>query len=64
MVGTNQYGYITPAFLGSPWWGGINMATSPLPPRGPHGGEESIWLHNLGKKCGLVLRIKSGSKTC
>ena len=37
----NQYGYITPAFLGSPWWGEINMATSPLPSRGPHGGEKS-----------------------
>ena len=46
MVGRNQYGCITPAFLGSPWWGGINMATSPLPSRGPHGGEKSIWLHN------------------
>ena len=21
MVGIDQYGYITPAFLGSPWWG-------------------------------------------
>ena len=25
MVGRNQYGYITPAFLGSPWWGEINL---------------------------------------
>ena len=41
MVGRNQYGYITPAFSGSPWWGEINMATSPLPSRGPHGGEKS-----------------------
>ena len=24
----------------------INMATSPLPSQGPHGGEKSIWLHN------------------
>ena len=45
MVKRNQYGYINRAFLGSPWWGDINMATSPLPSRGPHGGEKSIWLH-------------------
>ena len=25
MVGRNQYGYITPAFSGSPWWGEINL---------------------------------------
>ena len=29
MVGRNQYGDITPAFSRSPWWGEINMATSP-----------------------------------
>ena len=46
MVGGNQYGYITPAFSRSPWWGEINVATSPLPSRGPHGGEKSIWLHH------------------
>ena len=46
MVGRNQYGYITPAFSGSPWRGEINMATSPLPSRGPHGGEKSIRLHH------------------
>ena len=45
IVGRIQYGYITPAFSGSPWWGEINMATSPLPSRGPHSGEKSIWLH-------------------
>ena len=28
MVGRNQYGYITPAFLGSPWWGEINLVRS------------------------------------
>ena len=44
--GRNQYGYITPAFSGSPWWGEIYMATSLLPSRGPHGGEKSIWLHH------------------
>ena len=38
---------IIPAFSGSPWWGEINMATSPLPSWGPHGGERSIWLHHL-----------------
>ena len=27
-VGRNQYGYITPAFSGSPWWGGINLVRS------------------------------------
>ena len=26
MVGRDQYGYITPAFLAFPWWGEINMA--------------------------------------
>ena len=36
ILGRNQYGYITPTFSGSPWWGEINMATSPLPSRGPH----------------------------
>ena len=35
-----------PAFSGSPWWEEFNMATSPLPSRGPHGEESSIWLHN------------------
>ena len=25
MVGTYHYGYITPAFLESPWWGKINL---------------------------------------
>ena len=34
MVGKDQYGYITPAFSSSPWWGKINMRTSPLPHRG------------------------------
>ena len=28
MVGRNEYGYITPAFLGSPWWGEINLVRS------------------------------------
>ena len=28
MVGRNQYGYITPAFSGSPWWGEINLEKS------------------------------------
>ena len=28
MVGRNQYGYITLAFLGSPWWGEINLVRS------------------------------------
>ena len=31
--------------IGSPWWGEINMATSPLPSRGLRGGEKSIQLH-------------------
>ena len=43
VVGRNQYDYNTPAFSGSPWWGEINMATSPRPSWGPHGGEKSIW---------------------
>ena len=46
MVGRDQYGCISPAFSGSPWWGEFNMATSPLPSRGPHGGERSIWLYH------------------
>ena len=25
IVVRNQYGYITPAFSGSPWWGEFNM---------------------------------------
>ena len=28
MVGRNQYGYITLAFLGSPWWGEISLVRS------------------------------------
>ena len=28
MVGRNQYGYINPTFLGSPWWGEINLVRS------------------------------------
>ena len=28
MVERNQYGYTTPAFLGSPWWGEINLVRS------------------------------------
>ena len=28
MVGRNQYGYITPAFSGAPWWGKINLQRS------------------------------------
>ena len=34
IVGRNQYGYITPAFLGSPWWEEINLV------RGGCGGNE------------------------
>ena len=45
MVEIDQYGYIAPTFSRYPWWGEINMATSPLPSQGPHGGERSIWLH-------------------
>ena len=29
-------------FSGPPKWGEINMATSPLPSRGPHSGDRSI----------------------
>ena len=29
IVGRDQYDYMSPAFLVSPWWGKINMATSP-----------------------------------
>ena len=43
----NPCGYITPTLSGPPWWGEINMATSPLPSLGTHGGEKSIWLHHL-----------------
>ena len=46
IVRRNQYGCITPAFSGSLWWGEIDMATSPMPSRGPHGGEESRSLHH------------------
>ena len=43
IVGLVQYGYITFAFLGSPYWREFNMATSPVPSQGPDGGESSIW---------------------
>ena len=46
-MGRNQIGYITFAFLESPKWGGIKLATSPLPSRGPQNGEESNWLHRF-----------------
>ena len=39
IVGKDEYGYIIPDFLGSAWWGKINVATSPLPSWGPHSGE-------------------------
>ena len=45
-VGRNQIGYITPAFSGAPEWGGIKLATSALPSRGPQSGEESNRLHH------------------
>ena len=46
MVGRDQYACITPALLGYPWWGEINMPASPLRCWGTHGGEKSIWLQN------------------
>ena len=39
------------------------MAASPLPSRGPHGGEESTWLHDPGNRCGLGCG-KRGLKRC
>ena len=45
-MGRTQIGYITFAFLGSPKWGGIKLATSALPSRGPQSGEESNRLHH------------------
>ena len=39
--GEKSIWHITLAFSGSPWWGEINMATSPLPSWGSHGGEKS-----------------------
>ena len=30
-VGRNRHGYIIATFLGSPWWGEINMTTQTLP---------------------------------
>ena len=47
MIWRDQYGY---AFSGSPWWGEINIATSPLPSRGPHGGILALRVH-----CALLL---------
>ena len=46
IVGKDQYAYISPTFSGSAWWGNINMIASPVPSRGPHSGERSIWLHH------------------
>ena len=37
-----QCGYITFALPGSPYWGGINMATKPLPSPGPHSEESRL----------------------
>ena len=39
MVGRNQYSYITSAFLGSPWWGEINLVRS-----GCGGNEQKKWI--------------------
>ena len=38
MVGRDHNGCITPAFLGSPWWGELNLEKS-----GCGGDEEKIW---------------------
>ena len=46
MAGRNQNGYLTPAFLRSPWRGETKMATPPLLSRGVHGGEKPKWLHH------------------
>ena len=46
IVGRNQYGYITLAFIGSPWWGEFHRATSALPCWGAHSGETSIRIHH------------------
>ena len=46
IVGRDQCGYITPTFSGSPLWGEINVATSPMPSRAPHSGERPIGLHH------------------
>ena len=40
--GGYQCGYITLALPGSPYWGGINMATKPLPSPGPHSEESRL----------------------
>ena len=57
-----QYGYITPAFSRSPWWGEVNMAT-PLPSRRPHGGKKSTYkgvdVVEMSKKC-----VKKGESGC
>ena len=47
MVGGYQHGYRTASFSGSPWWGEINMATSPVPSWGPNGGGRSKWPHQV-----------------
>ena len=39
-AGRNQEDRITPAFLGSPWWEGIELSAIPLPSQGPHGWKE------------------------
>ena len=46
--GEEAGGCTTAAFPGSPRWGGIQVAASPLPSWGPQHGEESKWIHNRG----------------
>ena len=45
-MGRCQYGYITPAFSGSPPRGGVNTVAKPLPSWGPRNGEETTSLYN------------------
>ena len=40
IVGINQYGYITPAYSGSPYPVELNTATSPMPSQRPNSGEK------------------------
>ena len=54
--GGYQCGYITLALPGSPYWGGINMATKLLPSPGPHSEESRLPL----RKAYLLQSLQRG----
>ena len=60
MVERNQYGHITPAFLGSPWWGEIDLVRS-----GCGGNEQKMeenWWNSVRIQIYHIPDVKEASK--